>query len=184
MSLEMLSRFTGVEFFKQTAPFMGTRVPYNANFPLIWDQNKLQQEPKWEGTPLGAFGATHGATSRDELERKMAEYGGTRIPGKDVLALAKGIGKDWKGDYVTKPKLELQHYDSSEHVTFETFLAQPQGVLSVQVDVCAEGNIAKRSEPQFEMGTQTRTYAVSKHAKRARKIPGTNTAPSRWKPSK
>jgi len=124
MSIEMLTNFMGVEFFKQTAPFMGTRVPYNVNFPMIWDQNKLQQEPKWKGIPLGAFGATHGATNRDELERKMAEFGGTRKPGMDVLALANGIRKDWKGDCVTKPKLEYQHSDSLEHVPFETFLAQ------------------------------------------------------------
>ena len=112
-----------MEFFRQTAPFMGGRIPYTANNPMIWDQKKLQQEPKWEG-PLAAFGATHAAKSRDKLERKMAEYGGTKIPAKDILAMAKGIGKDWKGDYVTKPKLELQHSDSSEHVAFETFLAQ------------------------------------------------------------
>jgi len=113
MLIEMLSQFTATGFFKQTAPFMGRRIPYTKNHPMIWDQVKLQQEPKWEG-PLAAFGATHGAKSRDELERKMAEHGGTKTPAKDILAMAKGIGKDWKGDHVTKPKLELQHSDSSE----------------------------------------------------------------------
>jgi len=54
----------------------------------------------------------------------MAECGGTSVQGKDVLAPTKAIEKDWKGDCVTKPKLELQHSDSSEHVPFETFLAQ------------------------------------------------------------
>jgi len=76
MSIEMLSNFAGVEFFKRTAPHMGTMIPHNANFPMIWDQNKLQQEPKWEGTPLSAFGATHGAVNQDKMERKMAEHGG------------------------------------------------------------------------------------------------------------
>jgi len=84
------------------APFMGGRVPYNANCPMIWDKNKLQQELKWDGTPLSAFGATQGTKSRDELERKMAECGRTKIPAKDILEMAKGIGKEWKGDHATK----------------------------------------------------------------------------------
>ena len=67
---------------------------------------------------------THGAKSSDELERKLAAHGGTKVPAEDILAMAKGIGKDWKGDHVMKPKLELQHSDSSEHVPFTTFLAQ------------------------------------------------------------
>ena len=33
----------------------------------------------------------------------MAECGGTKIPAKDILAMAKRIGKDWKWDHVTKP---------------------------------------------------------------------------------
>jgi len=78
---------------------------------MIWDQVKLQQEPKWEGV-LAAFGATRGAKSRDELEHKLAAHGGTKVLAKDILAMAKGIGKDWKGDHVMKPKLELQHSHS------------------------------------------------------------------------
>jgi len=96
----MLRNFTDVEWYKMPAPFMGTRTAYNANFSKIWDQTNLQQEPKWKGTALGAFGATHGATNRDKLERKMTEYGGTRNLDMEVLVLAKGIGKDWKGDQV------------------------------------------------------------------------------------
>jgi len=42
----------------------------------------------------------------------------------DFMALAKGIGKDWKGNHVMEPKLEHQHSDSSERVPFKTFLAQ------------------------------------------------------------
>jgi len=110
-------------FYQRTAPHVGVRTPYHENHPMMWDQEKLQQEPKWEGA-LAAFGATHGAKSRDELERKLAAYGGTKVPAEDILAMAKGIGKDWKGDHVMKPKLELQHSDSSEHVPFTTFLAQ------------------------------------------------------------
>jgi len=102
MSIEMLNQFTAVEFFRRTAPFMGGRIPCTENHPTIWDQVKLQQEPKWEGL-LAAFGVTHGAKSPDELERKMAACGGTKIPAKDILAMAKRIGKDWKWDHVTKP---------------------------------------------------------------------------------
>ena len=102
---------------------MGGKVPHTKNHPMIWDQTKLQQEPKWEG-PLAAFGMTHGAKSCNELERNLAEDGGSKIPAKDILAMAKGIGMNWKGEHAPKPKLELQHSDSSEHVAFETFLAQ------------------------------------------------------------
>jgi len=123
MSIEALRQFTGTEFYHRMAPFVGGRVSYHENHPMLWDQVKLQQEPKWEGA-LAAFGATHGAKSRDELERKLAAYGGNKVPAEDILAMAKGIGKDWKGDHVMKPKLELQHSDSSEHVAFTTFLAQ------------------------------------------------------------
>jgi len=119
----MRNQFTLAEFSKRTAPFMGAKVPYAENHPMIWDQTKLQQEPKWEGA-LAAFGMTHNASSRDELERNLALEGGSKVPAKDILAMAKGIGMNWRGEYSPKPELELQHSNSSEHVAFETFLAQ------------------------------------------------------------
>lgn len=73
---------------------------------------------------LGAFGATHVATNWDELTRKMTEFGGTRQPDMEVLASAKGIGKDWTEKFVIKPKLDVPHLGLSEHVPFETFLEQ------------------------------------------------------------
>jgi len=54
----------------------------------------------------------------------MAESGGMRQPNMEVLALAKGVGKDWMGKHVTKPKLDIPHLGLLEHVPFETFLKQ------------------------------------------------------------
>jgi len=151
MSIHMLNQFTSAEFSKRTALFMGGKVPYTKNHPMIWDQTKLLQEPKWEGA-LAAFGMTHNADSRDELERNLACKGGSKVPAKDILAMAKGIGMNWRGEYAPKPKLELQHSDSSEHVAFETFLAQYlKGVWGLQVDAPAEGNLAARRKPQFKV---------------------------------
>ena len=99
----MTNNFMQVTFYKRPAPYMGPRVEYEVNLPMIWDQTSLEQEPEWKGTII-AFGATHGTVDRDELTRELAKYGGTRKQNMEVLALAKGIGTDWTGKYVTHPK--------------------------------------------------------------------------------
>jgi len=119
MMEEETNNFSKVNWYKRPAPYMNPRQEYYKNFPEVWNQEELSQEPKWEGS-IPAFGATHSAAHRDELERKMAAYSGTKKENLEVLALAKGIGigMDWLGNYVEEPKLEYPHLGASENVSF------------------------------------------------------------------
>jgi len=122
MSIEMLNQFTAAEFFKQTAPLMGERIPHTENHPTIWDQVKLQQEPKWEGA-LAAFGATHGAKPR-QIGTQFGRGWWNEDPSQGCPSNGQRNRKGLEGEYAPKPKLELQHSDLSEHIPFGTFLAQ------------------------------------------------------------
>jgi len=117
MMEEEMNTFSEVTWYKRPVPYMSPRQEYYKNFPEVWNQDELSQEPKWEGS-IAAFGATHGAAHRDELERKMAAYGGIKKEKLEVLEMAKSIGMDWLGNYLEEPKLECPHLGGSEHAPF------------------------------------------------------------------
>jgi len=85
----------------------------------------------------------HGAACRDELERKMAAYGGTRKKDLEVLALVKGIGLDWVGNCVKEPKLEYPHSGSLEQVPFVGALKR----YLIEYPVCKPVHIQKETTP-------------------------------------
>jgi len=69
----------------------------------------------------------------------MAAHGGTRKKNLEVLALAKGIGLDWEGNYVKEPELEHPHSGLSEHVPFVDFLKR----FLIEYPVCKPVYIQK-----------------------------------------
>jgi len=142
MMEEERNTFTNVTWYKRPEPYMTPREEYYKNFPKLWDQDELSQEPKWEGT-IAAFGATHGAAHRDELERKMAAYGGIKKDKLEIIEMAKSVGMDWLGEYVEKPKLDCPHLGGSKHVPFVEILKR----FMKEYPQCKPMYIQKETDP-------------------------------------